>query len=73
MLGGCAAHRVPLPTVSADWSTVRALAQAWAENPPQNEFKWKFVVAGTAAGATVRSLRAAPTETFQERLVYMRA
>jgi hypothetical protein len=149
MLSGCAAHHVPPPTVSADWSTVRALApgtelavyvgdqevrfgrltdvsaeelmiarpqsvdvlprkridriairistglsrrgpmiksaviaaiictgiawlaQAWAENPPQNQFKWKFVVAGTAAGAAVGSVRA-PAETFRERLVYMR-
>jgi hypothetical protein len=149
MLSGCAAHHVPPPAVSADWSSVQALAagtelavylgeqevrfgrltevaaeelmiwrtqsievlsrkridriairtftgtshrgpiikstviaavictaiawlaQAWAENPPQNEFKWNFVVAGTAAGAAAGSLRA-PAETFRERLVYMR-
>ena len=145
---GCAAHRAPLPTVSADWSTVQALApgtqlavyvgeqesrhgrlesvsdenlvisgpraievlprtriqriairtstglsrrppivktaviaavvsaalawlaQAMAENPPQNRFRWSFVVAATAGGAAVGAMRA-PAETFRERLVYM--
>jgi hypothetical protein len=47
------------------------LAQAWAENPPHNQFNWKFVVLGTAVGAGLGSIQA-PTETFRERLVYIR-
>ena len=146
---GCAARRVPLPTVSASWSTVEALApgtelavylaeqdarhgrlahvsaenlvlsgkhsieafprqrihriavrtttgnsrrspiikttviaaaicagfawlaQAGAENPPHNQFNWKFVAIGTVVGAGIGA-RQAPAPTFRERLIYIR-